>query len=202
MEFEEIWSKMIGGEVYDATHCELIKRLENTREKIWEFNQLRPSQLKEQHEILDSLLGRHGTNYHFNQPFRCDYGCNIFIGENFFANFNLTILDEARVQIGDNCFIGPNVSIYTACHPLDAETRNTGVEWAEPVVIGNNVWIGGSATILPGVTIGNNVVIGAGSVVTKCFPDNVVIGGNPAKAFSNIAPEEVRRQPGIFGENK
>lgn len=185
-EFEKVWTMMVGGEVYDATHPELIRRLEATREKIWEFNCLRPSQQAEQHAILDSLLGSHGEHYHFNQPFRCDYGCNVHIGENFFANFNLTILDEAEVRMGDNCFIGPNVSIYTACHPLEAAERNKAVEWAEPVNIGHNVWIGGSATILPGVTIGNNVVIGAGAVVTKSFPDNVVIGGNPARIIKHL----------------
>lgn len=185
-ETERIWAMMIGGEQYDATHRGLVKKLEASREKIWELNNLRPSQIAEQHTILDELLGSHGENYHFNQPFRCDYGCNIHIGENFFANFNLTILDEAAVKIGDNCFIGPNVSIYTACHPLDADTRNKCVEWAEPVTIGNNVWIGGSATILPGVTIGDNVVIGGGAVVTKSFPNNVVIGGNPASIIKHI----------------
>lgn len=188
---------MTGGEVYDATHPDLIERLEITREMIWEFNRLRPSQKREQHAILNSLLGAHGENYHFNQPFRCDYGCNIFVGENFFANFNLTILDEAKVVIGANCFIGPNVSIYTACHPLDADERNKILEWAEPVVIGDNVWIGGSTTILPGVTIGNNVVIGAGSVVTKSFPGDVVIGGNPAKVIKRIPPKEGYRQLGL-----
>lgn len=186
--FEKIWASMVGGEEYDATHPELILRLEQTRERIGEFNSLRPAQITEQKAILNGLLGAHGENFHFNQPFRCDYGCNIFIGENFFANFNLTILDEAEVRIGDNCFIGPNVSIYTACHPLDAERRNACVEWAEPVTIGNNVWIGGSATILPGVSIGDNVVVGAGAVVTKSFPDNVVLGGNPAKVIKRIAP--------------
>lgn len=195
-DFDNIWLRMTRGEVYDATHPELVRRLEATREKIYVFNQLRPSQQKEQYEILDSLLGCHGKSYHFNQPFRCDYGANIFIGENFFANFNLTILDEAEVHIGCNCFIGPNVSIYTACHPLDAETRNICVEWAEPVHIGDNVWIGGSATILPGVTVGNNVVIGAGSVVTKSFPDNVVIGGNPAKIIKRISPKDGHQQLG------
>lgn len=183
---DDIWAQMIGGEVYDASHPELICRLETTREKIWEFNSLRPSQLFQQREIILSLLGKTGNKFHINQPFRCDYGCNIFIGENFFANFNLTILDEAIVTIGDNCFIGPNVSIYTACHPLDAESRNKAIEWAEPVTIGNNVWIGGSATILPGVKIGNNVVIGAGAVVTKDLPDNVVAGGNPAKIIKRM----------------
>lgn len=189
-EFEKIWAMMTGGEIYDATHPALVSRLVSTREKIWKFNNLSPLQMEEQHAILDSLLGSHGENYHFNQPFHCDYGCNIFIGENFFANFNLTVLDEAEVRIGDFCFIGPNVSIYTACHPLDPEERNKAVEWAEPVTIGHNVWIGGSATILPGVTIGNNVVIGAGSVVTKNFPDNVVIAGNPAKIIKKLDCQE------------
>lgn len=180
------FDKMKGGEMYDATHPGLVAALEATREKLWEFNALRPSQQREQHELLDGLLGGHGARYHFNQPFRCDYGCNIFIGENFFANFNLTILDEAEVRIGANCFIGPNVSIYTACHPLDAERRNRCLEWAEPVSIGDNVWIGGSATILPGVTLGDNVVVGAGAVVTGSFPGNVVIGGNPARIIKRI----------------
>ena len=184
--FEEIWKSMTGGEIYDATHPELVKRLEFTREKIWEFNSIRPSHKAAQREILKEILGSYKNNFHFNQPFRCDYGSNIFIGENFFANFNLTILDEAEVRFGDNCFIGPNVSIYTACHPLDQERRNKALEWAEPVIIGDNVWIGGSVTIVPGVRIGNNVVIGAGSVVTKSFPDNVVIAGNPARIIKNL----------------
>ncbi len=177
---------MVGGEVYDASHPELIKRLQATREKIWEFNNLRPSQDAMQRSILRELLGGCGEWFQINQPFRCDYGSNIFIGESFFANFNLTILDEAEVRIGKNVFIGPNVSIYTACHPLDAETRNKIVEWAEPVTIGDNVWIGGSTTILPGVTIGDNVVIGAGSVVTKDIPANVVAVGNPAKIIKQL----------------
>lgn len=184
--FEEIWAKMLSGEVYDAACPLLTDKLVVTREKLWEFNNLRPVQLHEQKAILRGLLGSCGERFHFNQPFRCDYGCNVFIGEDFFANFNLTILDEAEVRIGHHCFIGPNVSIYTACHPLDASERNTCVEWAKPVIIGDNVWIGGSATILPGVTIGNNVVVGAGSVVTKSFPDNVVIAGNPAKVIKKL----------------
>lgn len=186
MEAEKIWNEMVSGEIYDATHPYLLGKLRETREMLWDFNTLKPSESEKKKEILHQLLGGHGNNYHFNLPFRCDYGCNIFIGENFFANFNLTILDEAEVRIGDNAFIGPNVSIYTACHPLDAENRNKMLEWAEPVTIGNNVWIGGSATILPGVSIGDNTVIGAGSVVTKDIPSNVVAAGNPARIIKNI----------------
>ncbi len=186
MNNEEIWEAMLSGEIYDASHSELIRRLEITREKIWEYNHTRPSDKERLRSIIDGLLGSHGEWFQFNQPFHCDYGTNIHIGENFFANFNLTILDEAEVRIGDYAFIGPNVSIYTACHPLDVESRNKALEWAEPVTIGHNVWIGGSVTILPGVTIGNNVVIGAGSVVTKDIPDNVVAAGNPARIIKRL----------------
>lgn len=186
MSEEEIWKAMIGGEIYDATHPYLVNRLRQTREKLHEFNALNPSQEERLKEILRGVLGSCGKNFQINQPFRCDYGCNIHIGENFFANFNLTILDEAEVRMGDNVFIGPNVSMYTACHPIDAPTRNTCVEWSEPITIGHNVWIGGSVTILPGVTIGDNVVIGAGSVVTKDIPSDTVAVGNPARVIRRL----------------
>ncbi len=179
----------MSGEPYNAADPYLIGRLEATRQLLWQFNGMQPSATEERRAIIHRLLGSHGQNFQINQPFRCDYGENIHIGENFFANFNLTILDEARVTIGHNAFIGPNVSIYTACHPLEPEARNTLVEWSEPVTIGHNVWRGGSATILPGVTIDNNVVIGAGSVVTRSFPDNVVIAGNPARIIKEIGQD-------------
>ena len=185
-EFEEIWKQMLSGSEYDATHPGLREMLLQTREKLWTFNNLRPCQTEEMNKILRELLGSTGERFIINQPFRCDYGCNIFLGEDCFINFNCTILDEAKVVIGNNAFLGPNVSIYTACHPLDVESRNKFIEWAEPVTIGDNVWVGGNVTILPGVTIGDNVVIGAGSVVTKSFPSNVVIGGNPAKIIKHI----------------
>ena len=185
-EYKEIWNKMLNGEEYDATHSGLRELLQQTRIKIWEFNMLRPDQTDEMNKILRSLFGSIGERFIINQPFRCDYGCNIFLGEDCFINFNCTILDEAKVTIGDNAFIGPNVSIYTACHPLTPDKRNKFIEWAEPVTIGNNVWIGGDVTIIPGVTIENNVVIGAGAVVTKSFPSNVVIGGNPARIIKDI----------------
>lgn len=181
-----LWKSIIRGEKYNAAEPELIEKLMLTRVELWKFNNMRPDMIAEQHEIIRRLLGHIGKNFHFNQPFRCDYGCNIHIGDNFFANFNLTILDEALVTIGDNCFIGPNVSMYTACHPIDPAERNALVEWAEPITIGDNVWIGGSATILPGVTIGDNVVIGAGAVVTKDIPANAVAGGNPARMLRKI----------------
>lgn len=184
--FEKEWAKMLRGEIYDATHPEFLRRLALTRQKLWEFNSMQPMMLADQRRILREILGSCGEKFHVNQPFRCDYGCNIHIGENFFANFNLTILDEAEVRIGDFAFIGPNVSIYTACHPLDAATRNTTVEWAEPETIGHNVWIGGNAVILPGVTIGDNVVVGAGSVVTRDVPSDCVVAGNPARIIKRL----------------
>lgn len=183
---DTIWRQMKSGDTYEALHPYLISRLEITREKLWEYNSLRPSETARQEEILRGLLGRCGKQFHFNQPFRCDYGENISIGENFFANFNLTILDEAEVTFGDNVFIGPNVSIYTACHPIEPGERNTSVEWSEPVSVGNNVWIGGSVTILPGVTIGDNCTIGAGSVVVKDIPANSVAAGNPCRVKKTL----------------
>jgi maltose O-acetyltransferase len=120
------------------------------------------------------------------QPFYCDYGKQIRIGKRFFANFNFTVLDEAPVTIGDDCFIGPNVSIYTACHSTNPVERNSRREWSKSVRIGDNVWIGGSVTILPGVTIGDNVTIGAGSVVVKDIPSNSIAVGNPCKVIKSI----------------
>lgn len=183
---DRIWQEMINGKEYDATHIGLRDLLQQTRIKIWEFNNLRPDQIEEKDNILKNLFGSIGERFIINQPFRCDYGCNIYIGEDCFINFNCTILDEAKVTIGHNVFLGPNVSIYTACHPLEADKRNKFIEWAEPVNIGNNVWIGGDVTLLPGISLGDNVVVGAGSVVTKSFPANVVIGGNPAKVIKEI----------------
>lgn len=179
--------KMLAGMVYDATNSEVIAELQTTREVLYEFNSLHPSETLRMKEILKDLFGKVGDdNFLINQPFRCDYGKQISIGKRFFANFNFIVLDEAPVTIGDDCFIGPNVSIYTACHSTDPVERNTRQEWAKPVTIGNNVWIGGSVTILPGVTIGDNVTIGAGSVVTRNIPSNTVAVGNPCKVVKSL----------------
>ncbi len=176
-----VWDDMVSGREYDATHPYLLERLNATKDRIWEYNKMRPSMLKERNELLRSLLGKSDGDTFINQPFYCDYGSNIRVGRRFFANFNFTVLDEAPVTVGDNCFIGPNVSIYTACHSTDPIERNSRREWAKPVTIGDNVWIGGSVTILPGVTIGSNVTIGAGSVVVKDIPDGCVAVGNPCR---------------------
>ena len=176
-----VWDDMVSGREYDATHPYLLERLNATKDRIWEYNKMRPSMLKERNELLRSLLGKSDGDTFINQPFYCDYGSNIRVGRRFFANFNFTVLDEAPVTVGDDCFIGPNVSIYTACHSTDPVERNSRREWAKPVTIGDNVWIGGSVTSLPGVTIGSNVTIGAGSVVVKDIPDGCVAVGNPCR---------------------
>lgn len=179
--------KMLAGEIYSAIDPEVVKELSETREIIFEYNSLRPSETRRMKEIIKNLFGYVGDDHFLiNQPFRCDYGKQISIGKRFFANFNFTVLDEAPVTIGDDCFIGPNVSIYTACHSTDPVERNSRQEWAKAVTIGNNVWIGGSVTILPGVSIGDNVSIGAGSVVVKDIPSNTVAVGNPCKVIKNI----------------
>ena len=179
--------KMLAGEVYLATDAQLLLELAQTRELIHDYNSLRPSQTTERDRILRLIIGHIADDCcTINQPFRCDYGKQISLGKRFFANFNFTVLDEARITIGDDCFIGPNVSIYTACHSTDPTERNTRQEWAKPVTIGNNVWIGGSVTILPGVNIGDNVTIGAGSVVVTDIPSNTVAVGNPCRVIKSI----------------
>ena len=178
---------MLSGQLYSAEDRQLLQELNATKDVIHRYNALVPSRVEERKAILKELLGHIGDDeICINQPFYCDYGKQIRVGKHFFANFNFTVLDEAPVTIGDNCFIGPNVSIYTACHSTDPVQRNTRKEWAEPVTIGDNVWIGGSVTILPGVTIGSNTTIGAGSVVTRDIPDNVVAVGNPCRVVKQI----------------
>ena len=179
--------KMLSGEIYSAIDPQLLEELTEVKEIIHDYNLLSPSEIQKGKEILRGLLGHIADNEFLTvQPFYCDYGKQISVGKRFFANFNFTVLDEARVTIGDDCFIGPNVSIYTACHSTDPVERNSRQEWAKPVTIGHNVWIGGSVTILPGVTIGDNVTIGAGSVVVGDIPSNTVAAGNPCKVIKNL----------------
>lgn len=178
--------KMLAGELYLAFHEELMKDRAVAKELLFEYNNLRPSEIDRRNELLRRLLGSTGKEFLIEQPFRCDYGYNVHIGENFYANMGCTILDEAEVRFGDNVLLAPNVSIYTAGHPEDVELRNAGIEYAHPVRVGHNVWIGGNVVIVPGVTIGDNSIIGAGSVVTKDIPANVVAVGNPCKVLREI----------------
>lgn len=179
--------KMLAGELYDANFDEnLIKERYIVKDKCFEYNNIKPSDLESRKELMKKILGKTRENFLIEQPFVCDYGYNIEIGENFYSNHNLTILDGAKVQFGDNVFVAPNCGFYTAGHPLDYETRNKGLEYAKPIKVGNNVWIGGNVIVLPGVTIGDNVVIGAGSVVNKDIPSNSVAVGNPCKVIKKI----------------
>ena len=179
--------KMLAGRLYNAYDAQLIKELNETKDVIQEYNRIQPTHREERTAMLKALLGHVGDdNILINQPFYCDYGKHISVGKRFFANFNFTVLDEALVAIGDDCFIGPNVGIYTACHSTDPVERNTRQEWALPVTIGDNVWIGGSVTILAGVTIGDNVTIGAGSVVTRDIPSNCIAVGNPCRVIKKL----------------
>jgi maltose O-acetyltransferase len=179
--------KMINGEVYDPADPLLVEERINARRLTRLFNETVETDLENRTKILKDLFGSTGRDLYIEPSFRCDYGYNIHVGENFYANFNCVFLDVCEIRIGDNCFIAPGVHIYTATHPLNANERISGIEFGKPVTIGHNVWIGGGSIINPGVTIGNNVVIGSGSVVTKDVPDNVVVGGNPAKFIKEIA---------------
>lgn len=178
--------KMLAGEIYDACNPELLEELNAVKVLCQQYNQLLPTDFAARNQMLQQMLGQADADTFINQPFYCDYGKQIRVGKRFFANFCLTILDEALVTFGDDCFVGPNVSIYTACHSTNPVERNTRQEWAKPVTIGNNVWIGGSVTILAGVTIGDNCTIGAGSVVTRDIPANSVAVGNPARVVKQV----------------
>lgn len=157
-----------------------------TRKKVYAYNRLEPTDFAVLGEEIKKIFGKTGENITVEQPFHCDYGTNIEVGENFYANFNFTVLDVARVKIGNNCMMAPNVSIYTAGHPLHPDSRNSGYEYGIGVTIGDNVWVGGNVVINPGVRIGNNVVIGSGSVVTRDLPDNVLAAGNPCRIIREI----------------
>lgn len=176
------------GLLYDPNNDEeLIQERFDAKDLCHEYNQLRPSNTKMQQEILQKLLGKINGRIEIIAPFWCDYGYNIEIGKNFFANHNVVILDGAKVTFGNDVFIAPNCGFYTATHPIDFERRNQGLEYAYPITVGNNVWIGAGVQVLPGVTIGDNVVIGAGSVVTKDIPSNSVAVGNPCKVVRSIS---------------
>ncbi|MGF7049545.1 maltose O-acetyltransferase [Paenibacillus sp. DS2015] len=182
--------KMLNGKLYLAFGEELAGERQHAKELVFDYNGLRPSEIEQRNSILKKLLGQTGKDFYIEPPFRCDYGYNICIGENFYANYNCIILDCAKVTIGDNVMFAPNVSLFAAGHPVEHELRNSGKEYAFPITIGNNVWLGGGVIVNPGVTIGDNTVIGSGSVVTKNIPDNVIAAGNPCKVIRSITEED------------
>lgn len=178
--------KMLRGEMYVAFDPELVREREACRALTREYNSTTEIEYDRRGELLGRLFGAAGKNSYVEPPFRCDYGYNIFVGENFYANFNCIILDVCPVRMGNNVFLAPGVHIYTATHPLNATERASGREFGKPVTIGNDVWFGGGAIVIPGVTIGNNVVVAAGAVVTREIPDNVLVAGNPARIIKVI----------------
>lgn len=182
--------RMLSGLPYKAWLDGLADEKMNNKRRIYRYNQLPPDQEEEIDSLIREILGKCGKDVHIETPFHCDYGLNIEIGDNFFSNYNLTILDVGKVIIGDNVMFAPNVSIYTAGHPIHPDSRNSGYEYGISITIGDNVWIGGNCVINPGVHIGNNVVIGSGSVVTKDIPDNSIAVGNPCKVIRLITEED------------
>lgn len=182
--------KQQAGELYNGSDKELTTERVNAKKLCAEYNAITYNDYQKKERVLDRLLALRGENSWIEANFFCDYGYNIIIGDNFYANHNLVILDCAEVIIGDNVFVGPNCGFYTAGHPLDAEQRNSGLEFAKPIKIGSNVWIGGSVCIMPGVTIGDNTVIGGGSVVTEDIPSGVVAAGNPCKVIRPITEKD------------
>ncbi|EMW5524762.1 chorismate mutase [Enterococcus faecium] len=192
-EFKTEKEKMIAGELYFANDPELVADRMFARSQSQIINQAESAELRSQ--LLKETFGRTGKKIYMEPVINFDYGYNIFVGENFYANFNCTFLDVSTIEIGDNCMFAPNVQLYTATHPLHPVKRNSGLEYAKPIKIGNNVWLGGGVIVTPGVTLGDNVVVGAGSVVTKSFPDNVVIAGNPARIIKTVEEELTEESP-------
>lgn len=192
--------KAAAGYLYDANYdTTLLEERNYCKDLCYEFNACKPSEMEAQREILRKIIGNIKGIVAITAPFWCDYGYNISLGDNFYSNHNLIILDGAKVTFGDNVFIAPNCCFSTAGHPLDVEQRNQGLEIALPIKVGNNVWIGAGVTVLPGVSIGDNTVIGAGSVVNKDIPSGVVAVGNPCKVLRKITEADKRKYP-VFQE--
>ncbi len=187
-------AKAAAGRLYDANFDpEVLAHRQAAKRILHELNHLHPDEAARRDALLRRLLGRTGERLVIEGQFHCDYGFNIELGEDFYANVNLVILDGAKVRIGANCFIAPNVGIYTAGHPLDAERRNAGLEYAHPVTIGDNVWIGAAVSILPGAVIGAGTVVAAGSVVRGEIPAGVLCAGNPARVIREITEADRQR---------
>lgn len=179
--------KMLAGELYDPLDVQLAAERQRVRDLCLALNATREDQIALRHELLSEIFG-YESDVWLQPPFFCDYGTNIHLGKKVFFNFNCVVLDVMAVHIGDNVLFGPSVQIYTAMHPLDAAERRRWLEFAKPVTIGSDVWVGGGAIICPGVKIGSRTVIGAGSVVTRDIPDDVFAAGNPCRVIKTLTP--------------
>lgn len=182
--------KMLLGMYYKASDKDLTEARNTARSLAAEYNSTAPSELERREDILKKLFKKCGRNIYIEPPFYCDYGSNIALGDNVYINFDCIILDVCNVSIGNNVFIAPRVSIFAAAHPIDADIRNSLLEFGSPVHIGNSVWIGGNTVINPGVSIGDSSIIGSGSVVTKDIPPNVIACGNPCRVIRQISDED------------
>ncbi|MEM6844771.1 MAG: sugar O-acetyltransferase [Bacteroidota bacterium] len=182
--------KMLAGELYDPQDKQLADERIQTRLLIKELNDIREDQTEERARVLQKLIPNAGGGLWLQPPFYCDYGSNMMIGEKVFFNFNCVVLDVTYVKIGSRTLFGPNVQIYTATHPVDYRERSSGLEFAKPISIGEDVWVGGSAIICPGVTVGDRTIIGAGSVVTRDIPSDVFAAGNPCKVIRKLTQQE------------
>lgn len=182
--------RMLAGMMYCPVDEQLREEMRQGRVLTRHYNNTTEEEMAYREEILRKLLGGAGKAPYIEPPFHCDYGRNIYIGDYFYANYDLIVLDVCEVRIGNNVMFGPRVGIYAAGHPLDADVRNSGIEFGKPVIIGDNVWIGGNVVINPGVTIGDNAVIGSGAVVTKDIPANTIAVGNPCKVLRELTEED------------
>lgn len=182
--------KMLQEDLYRAGDTELQADVANSRQLTRLFNNTTEEQKDYRKQLLKKIFKKTGDNIYVEPPFRCDYGTNTTIGNNFYANFDCIFLDVAPIKIGENVMFGPRVSLLTPGHPIDAIVRNSGLEFGKAITIGDNVWFGGNVVVNPGVTIGNNTIIGSGSVVTKNIPNNVIAAGNPCKIIREITDED------------
>ncbi len=178
--------KMQSGAVYFCNDEALLQEQTKCLDKLYDFNHTRPTEAQKREALLKELLAEVGENCYIEPPLHANWGCHTHFGNNVYANFNLTLVDDTHIYVGDSVMFGPNVTVATAGHPVNPELRRAVAQFNIPVHIGNNVWIGANSVILPGVTIGDNSVIGAGSVVTKDIPENVVAVGNPCKVLREI----------------
>ena len=190
--------KAAAGLLYDSAEKYFAKGRQRAKNLCGKYNKCKPSNLKKRKKILRKLFGKIGKNCLIEQPFYCDYGCNIEVGDNFFTNMNCVILDGAKVKFGSNVMVGPNTGFYGTGHPFNVEIRNKFIEYSYPITVGSNVWIGGNVIVLPGVSIGDNSVIGAGSVVTKNIPANSLAFGNPCRVIRTINQEEAKQKEKYF----
>ena len=190
MDLKEVKERMQTGKLYFPTEEDLLSEQAEWMELLYDFNSTRPSEGKKRAELLEKLLGGVGKNCYVEPPLHANWGCNTYMGDDVYANFNLTLVDDVKITIGNHVMFGPNVTVATAGHPVEPNLRSRQAQYNLPVNIGDNVWIGAGSVILPGVTIGDNTVIGAGSIVTKDIPANVVAYGNPCRVVREIGERD------------